>query len=262
MRERPILFCGGMVRAILNGEKTQTRRIFKHQWSPSPPDGPGALTSGWATIWPEKHVHTWDQNGVGGENWYCDNYPREANDVESLKTLALLSAAKQGFIDCAFGKSGDRFWVRETTWERGSWSQSHPEDDEYKLWSSHEWGYLADGIPEIPQGHRRIRPSIHMPRARCRLFLEITDVRLERLQDMTKEDCLAEGMGTCPTEIPGCTCELNRFQFLWADLYGDNSWAQNPWVWVVQFKVFEIRNINGQVRGGERIEGVTGNVAT
>jgi hypothetical protein len=135
-------------------------------------------------------------------------------------------------VTCPYGKPGDRLWVRET------WC--HAWDDERDQWSDPErYHYRADGIEvvHVDDGERSPWcPSIHMPRRACRLLLEITDVRVERLQGISKEDCIAEG-----PDAP-VAAHLERawhvqFQRLWETTGGD--WAGNPWVWAITFKRIE-----------------------
>lgn len=185
--ERPILFSGPLVRAILDGRKTVTRRLIK----PQPP------TLG------RPHYCTWEDHFTDP----CDDWvPRQCADP------------------------GDVLWVRET------------------------WGLAGDAPvyrAEAPVGREDIvrelldggrwRPSIHMPRRFARLFLEVTDVRPERLQAITREDILAEGVG-----IPALSTELLREAWvdIWDGIYGakpGQSWADNPWVWRVAFRVREVR---------------------
>ena len=136
---------------------------------------------------------------------------------------------------CPFGKVGDRLWVRET------WKTDHIWDDVKPslIPSDQSVFYTADdsfsGIVAFDWG--KTRPNIFMPRWACRLVLEITDVRVERLQDISEEDAFAEGIfnagvGACPE------FDLTKqFQELWNSIY--NNWNSNPWVWVVEFKVVE-----------------------
>lgn len=204
MKERPILFSGPMVRAILNGQKTQTRRICKPQ--------PVA-----------------DPKFLGG--FYL---PAKQADIAI--------GAPHVHEACRYGQPGDRLWVRET------FVQGYDEDPEtgmlqqydedgsrlpMKTWyrATGEIDWADDDGYEVPVPWR---PSIHMPRALCRIVLEITGVRVERLQDISDADALAEGVDRTNTSIPGYACE--RFQTLWQSINGPESWAANPWVWVIEFK--------------------------
>ncbi len=228
IKERPILFSGEMVRAILEGRKTQTRRVvtFTASGRIKEPGSP--------------------------RNWHLDD-PEAVNG-------------------CPYGKPGDRIYVRETWWQAGEWSQSHPEDDEWSLWiGSRRVIYAADRNPpnepnrHYPVGLRngrfsaaepnrlwRKRPSIHMPRWASRILLEITDVRVERLQDISEEDALAEGVKKWPHKghfaygydggyAPGYGSHSGAFCNLWDSINAKRgySWESNPWVWVIEFKRIE-----------------------
>jgi len=197
MKERPILLKDEMVRAILEGRKTQTRRMVKPQ--------PTALTS----------------DGLP--------FAQTAND-ESFGRLGKV-------IACPYGQPGDRLWVRETfTDEAGG------------IWPylGEHISYRADPLQPLCE---RWTPSIHMPRWASRITLEITSVRVERLQSISYADAQAEGVQT-ETADPWfyhITTERNVYDFaadepqgsfrkLWESINGPGSWAANPWVWVVEFK--------------------------
>ncbi len=208
-RERPILFSAPMVRAILAGTKTQTRRLVKPQ--------PTAMQQGW--MWVCKKL-------LAG---YCHT------DADAMVRLML--------PHCPYGEPGDRLWVRET------WSPDPPIDSS---WASTEWngcGRRIDGVPERFQ-HPRFcnysadwlhgpivwRPSIHMPRWASRITLEVTGVRVERLQDISEADAMAEGApwGACGSPQEGS--RKAGFAKLWDSINGPNSWDANPWVWAINFK--------------------------
>jgi hypothetical protein len=181
MKERPILFSAPMVRAILEGRKTQTRRIVKPQ-----PDGIRAK------------FHHFD---FVGQAVFTDG----------------------SYVQCPYGKPGDRLWVRES-FSRSPLGVLYRADF-VKTARASRWG-------------DRWRPSIHMPRVASRILLEITDVRVERLNEITEKDASAEGvsadvfLGDTPTAIvPFC--------MLWESIHGPGSWEKNPWVWVIEFKIIE-----------------------
>lgn len=190
MKERGMIFNGEMVRAILDGRKTQTRRPVKF---PILDRNLGCELAG---------------NELAGE----------------------LSAGN--YLNSAFGKPGDRIWVRET-WARYNIDQN-----------SHDIAYRATTPADWPE-EGRWRPSIHMPRWASRILLEITDVRVERLNSISQEDAQAEGLeltGWRPTySDPDSGGEVmtpyDNFAELWSSIYGDESWQANPWVWVIEFKV-------------------------
>lgn len=172
MKERPILFKDEMIRAILNGSKTQTRRIIK----PQPLPGEiGTLGRGVPFIRGEKNS-----------------------------------------ILCPYGQPGDRLWVRETHAIEGSIVRYH----------------ATDNVNEL----RRKRPSIHMPRWASRLTLEITRVRVERLQACNEVDAIAEGAPWAACGSPQEGSRKAGFAALWESINGPGSWDANPWVWVVEFK--------------------------
>lgn len=186
---------GPMVRAVLSGAKTQTRRIVK------------GLTSQRGSI------------HVGGALWCFSSG----------------STHDQTFRDCPFGVPGDRLWVRETYLP---FHEDHVIDGK-------EFAYGADTIPGS-DGDRcrkdfayKWKPSIHMSRRASRITLEITGVRVERLQDISEEDACAEG---CDTHGMGLTTApgglipcISLFKEVWESIHGASSWDANPWVWVVSF---------------------------
>lgn len=118
---------------------------------------------------------------------------------------------------CPFGGPGDRLWVRE------KWRPSHIAG---KFW------YAATCGDET---HKRWRPSIYMPRLVSRLTLEITGVRVERLEEISADDCSAEGIE--PQGIGSDLAMVSEFQKVWDTINGRGSWAANPWVWVIEFSL-------------------------
>nr|WP_216662045.1 morphogenetic protein [Klebsiella aerogenes] len=138
------------------------------------------------------------------------------------------------YLNSAFGKPGDRIWVRET------WARYNIDQD------SHDMAYRATPPEDWPE-EGKWRPSIHMPRWASRILLEITDVRVERLNAISQEDAQAEGMeltGWRPTySDPDSGGEVwtpyDKFARLWESIYGEGSWKVNPWVWVIEFKRVE-----------------------
>lgn len=203
MKERPILFSAPMVRAILAGTKTQTRRTVKPQ--------------------PEA-AHD------GEPYWFVGGYRawtyRSTSDV-------LRKGGKE--LPCPYGQAGDRLWVRET-WARDDedgalmYRADLGRDMNADAW---EQGRL-EGVPRY-----RWKPSIHMPRAASRLTLEVTGVRVERLQDISEADALSEGVelwavGACGD--PDALDATGKFELLWSSINGRESWDANPWVWVVEFQ--------------------------
>lgn len=219
MKERPILFSAPMVRALLAGTKTQTRRVMPHQ----PPEIlPGYLAK---VYWPARDRHmTSDPESAAYLQF------ERPGDYDGMHVM------RDGFgFRCPYGQPGDRLWVREThapqadCW--GSWER----------WMKGAGGpgpiihYAAD-IADKPF-IEKWRPSIHMPRWASRITLEVTGVRVERLQDISEEDAKAEGV----VWEQGQTA-INVFETLWESINDPGSWEANPWVWVVEFKRVEARH--------------------
>lgn len=249
MRERPILFTDCMVRAIQTGQKTVTRREIVSRSRKRPhmvmvenhQDFPGRLQPFQA-----------DEHGsISFEDKGQCEFP----------------------IACPYGQVGDRLWVRE------AWEDVHPvqvTDGRYSQPGragipgppgvSYRTIYRADGpypqtypLPEYPyrslqpgtgllgdrpaeNGWTGWMPSIHMPREASRILLEITDVRIERLHNITPEQAMAEGVQSCRSELDPdgndyLPCEL--FDILWVSINGMDSWHCNPWLWVVEFRVIK-----------------------
>jgi hypothetical protein len=210
MRERPILFSGPLVRAILEGRKTQTRRVAKIKL---------------------------DRHGfVEGE---LDDHADR----------------------CPYGAPGDRLWVRET-WRPRELADTlvdgveFPDGTFVPIANTPEAADAWVEVNDRPGRPDRWRPSIHMPRWASRIDLEVIKVRIERVQAITEEDARAEGVaelgdleptwrsGVRPGEpIPTTQCAC-RFAYLWEHINGKRegcSWDANPWVWVVSFRVAEVR---------------------
>lgn len=208
MKERGMIFNSEMVRAILDGRKTQTRRIMKVQ--------PESNQLGLLLI-----TDSTKHSDIGKYHWAESN--ATGNHVRSNLFL------------CPFGAAGDRIWVRET------WARYNIDQD------SHDMAYRAT-IPEDWPESGRWRPSIHMPRWASRILLEITDVRVERLNSIYDVDAMREGIQNLTTcshadfGIPGVVNAqhpVRAFQLLWESIYGADSWRANPWVWVIEFKRVE-----------------------
>ncbi|HBR4426559.1 hypothetical protein [Klebsiella pneumoniae] len=241
MTERGMIFNAEMVRAILDGRKTQTRRIVKGT--------DGAM----------KFCKEWDING------------KEVFVVLGEKDHTGMNPVL-GAISCPFGAVGDRIWVRETWATLGNedgccidWEGNLCKGDErsaariyrasceqrpgdYGLWSIPDDAYWKPHTKEH-KFEGAWRPSIHMPRWASRILLEITDVRVERLNAISEEDARAEGIidGGCLNcgEPEPCGCAnpepdaTDAFAYLWQSIYGQDNWNANPWVWVIEFKRVE-----------------------
>lgn len=193
MKERPILFSAPMVRALLDGAKTQTRRVVKATGR--------ALRHGGGDPTPRP---------ASGRLIYRDN---GAWDDSPLVTVPIAA--------CPYGQPGDRLWVRET------WG---PCDGGFCYRADEPSGSTAK--PDDGRWH----PSIHMFRVASRITLEISDVRVQRLQDISGSDAVAEGVYARLPDNGIAQCE---FADLWRSINGADSWAANPWVWVVSFHRLE-----------------------
>lgn len=215
MRERPILFAGPMVRAILSGEKTVTRRVMKPQPTPS---------------------------NQGGHSWPCPIHQTMLHVEQELQNGEGIWG---GLADsaCPHGAPGDRLWVRETfaTLSAGQYEPVKPAygyGQEVRFAATAPLADCDVGVRGYPW-----RPSIHMPRWASRILLEITAVRVERVQDISDEQCVAEGIGVTKlavgVKLTGPSDESvprAMFRELWQSINGAESWTANPWVWVVEFK--------------------------
>ena len=200
MKERPILFSAPMVRAILDGSKTQTRRVVK---------APRGLIDGCWTV--------------------CE--------------------AEAWLPSCPYGQPGDRLWVRETfaIVPRTAYARSDGVQQTLRPDDDHDAAIYRAGW-DRSNGGFRWRPPIHMPRWASRILLEITAVRVERLQGISRDDAQAEGIayserfeGYCIGEAEHFNCHSPRQSFfsLWEAINGAGSVSANPWVWVIEFKRVE-----------------------
>lgn len=232
-----MIFNGEMVRAILDGRKTQTRRIMKVQ----PSDGFHPTHNGYDL---DLNAH-WYTHGVVDKNGYLQPAKKDVFGVAD---------ENEGYT-CPFGAVGERIWVRETfqgplvSEELFEEYLAHSEKFETPQYCE----YAADGgaKPEYCDLNDNLRhgwrPSIHMPRWASRITLEITSVRVEQLNDISQEDAQAEGIidGGClncgEPELCGCVNPqpdaTDAFAYLWQSIYGQENWDANPWVWVIEFKV-------------------------
>ena len=214
MKERPIIFSAPMVRAILDGTKTQTRRVVKLKpWQQIEERDDGAP-------WPWMY-----DDDRAGDHW----------------------------LPCPYGQAGDRLWVREE-WGCHWMYDDVPACECRSKHPGDNYWYRADppgtpGTHGCPfDGYmNKWRRAIHMPRFASRITLGITSVRVERLQDISEADAAAEGV--TPKWEPGCSGRLMEalggFSFrpaasayadLWESLHGPGSWDANPWVWVIEFR--------------------------
>lgn len=217
MKEHPILFNGPMVRATLEGRKTVTRRVITPSMRSA--DSQFELHQREDGSW--QPMHTFDESSM--------------DDLGTEHPIA-----------CPYGKPGDRLWVRETWAADAQVDAVAPRD----LSQGEPIHYPADGAVRqtgcamITPG--KGRPSIHMPRWACRILLEITDVRVERLQDISEDQAKAEGVRLYTDHaelgdwwhvegIETYSADPRKsFELLWQSTGGE--WNANPWVWVVEFQ--------------------------
>ncbi|EAS9163434.1 hypothetical protein ABN77_06625 [Salmonella enterica subsp. salamae] len=200
MKERGMIFNGEMVRAILEGRKTQTWRPFN--WRRQPAMEMAERDDG--SLWP------WAEDCErGGDIWFA----------------------------CPFGEVGDRIWVRETF--RVHSRATDVATLVYRASVRNSWTEQTHRVPVAvcnkPATPEKWTPSIHMPRWASRITLEIIDVRVERLNSITESDAEAEGV----TDTGFGDLLVDGFRYLWKSIYGDDSWQANPWMWVIEFKRVE-----------------------
>ena len=220
MKERPILFSAQMVRAILDGRKTQTRRVVKPQ--------------------PHRWIAYFILLGASGPwkpVWGSESAGDEDEIVEHNRC-----------IKCPYGVPGDRLWVRETCRAE----QLRSGKDGVRFAADNAWRPIANteqaagrwidlrwyrvNLPDDPTNPGVWVPPIHMPRWASRIDLEITAVRVERVGDISTKDCEAEGMdwdGPC-----GLNVVLEKYMDLWDSINAKRGagWDTNPWVWVIEFR--------------------------
>lgn len=234
MVERPILMSGPLVAAVLAGEKTVTRRLL------TLPRGVPTDTLAELAGWRLERLSGAFGKPCTGE--WEGVLPASPGDFVPDAVFADGPATYR--VRCPFGATGDRLWVRE------NWAPS-------TKGNGNRYEYAADGASRFDILDERWRPSIHMPRAASRLSLDITEVRAERVREITEEDAIAEGCDWAAPHWPNPRDEPARdepndgpaperghrgfardnFRRLWDSLTSAGSkWADNPWVWVVRFK--------------------------
>jgi len=226
MKTRPILFSGDMVRALLDGRKTQTRRIAKN---------------------------------ISRDRLFRSGWKAESND----KKKAVSTDAPAGLLaeGCPFGEVGDLLWVRETFISGFEFDANDMPTEKERTWyrANGDLDCWYDGGSDFPKENIPWKPSIHMPRWASRLTLRITNVRVERLQDMegqhpNESDAIAEGVNAIHhgdgayyysafrgEPHPKNWCDpTDAFRELWEQINGPESWTANPWVWVIEFEVIRV----------------------
>jgi hypothetical protein len=232
-KELPILFSTEMVQAILDGRKIMTRRIVK-----------------WPTT-PDWHDYDYDPNIVvrpnGGDWWPHFQHINGGQD-------------KTGALNCLYGWPGDILWVREEHYRYGQWVEK---EGVFTKTGRQKWQFIPhfDEIKYSDSPPAEFRKGMHhkdphhvgwykrlarfMPKAAARIWLEVTDIRVERLCDITEADAKAEGVTQLPAgnyqyylgaEGEGCPNAGHSFASLWRKINGHDGWEANSWVWVVSFK--------------------------
>lgn len=213
VRERPILFSGPMVKAILEGRKTQTRRVINPQPSEAWMNNPNI-------DWSEYYKR--GRFGFKKYLWVC--HPTENKEIV-----------------CPYGQVGDRLWVRET-WAKAAPCVSVQPNIVYRANYNHPLDIQPHGygIPELGND-TKWRPSIFMPRWASRITLEITNIRVERLHEIRVEDIVAEGVAPENNKAyPGhLGIYVEAWREGWDKINGKRkgcAWSNNPWLWVIEFK--------------------------
>ncbi|MBM9576264.1 hypothetical protein JWG45_03765 [Leptospira sp. 201903070] len=247
--ELPILFNDQMICAILEGRKSQTRRI-----------------SGLEVL--NKNPNEWE--------FVEPSFSHTHNGVRTSVLLINKKTEESVFVDCPYGTKRSLLWVRES-WRIGAWNVSKKSlafDYRANDFARKEWIEISDktmferliqqsqndafkaGLSgdqyqwEPGESPCRWRPSIHMPRVASRLILEIKNIRVERLVTLSEEDALAEGVEIDSEECDhvryscsdiGCLGQTYKSGFakLWIELHGQSAWSINPWVWVIEFEIWE-----------------------
>ncbi len=212
VKERPILFSGPMVRAILEGRKTQTRRIVKDLVFDPEHDLPCMITEDGPLAFPERFY--------------------------------------DGSIKCPHGSIGERLWVRESfTPCEGPGHHCKISDATYVCYRDGAQKHVSSGeitpwrLPNPPDWSKQksnpFSPSIHMPRWASRIDLEIVGLRVERLNQISPDDAVSEGIESFAAEHKLTGYWTTAFSRLWSTIHaadGPNGWDANPWVWVVEFR--------------------------
>lgn len=232
-KERPILFSTPMVQARLNGTKTMTRRT--------------------------KGLDKINENPDDWQFEWADFYLKKPYTFTQKSTVNEKSLVERNFnqeqINCPFGMIGDVLWVKETfnispndqltPDEKNNCIPHEGNPEEYSI--VYKASSKENTHPDHPEwGKKKWKPSLFMPKSAARIFLEITDIRVERLQSIPEQDAINEGIEPCGTHgyknylsKTEMLCKLNpieSFKTLWQSINGVESWDKNPFVWVLQFK--------------------------
>jgi hypothetical protein len=230
MKTRPILFSTLMVQAILQDRKTVTRRTKGLESKNEYPDA-------WhRTGDPQKYTHKWGKN----------KHPKEFNPLKieyGFKHIEWIEGDDLAYAGCPYGMPGDLLWVRET-WLKNE--GEYPTDLGYV--------YKAElGKNEIDYSKElkvKWKQSIHMPKEAARIWLKITSIKVERLNEITNEESIKEGIEPISNSVITPTHYRNylrptfimitpkwSFKSLWDSINGVDSWHENPWVWAISFEV-------------------------
>ena len=218
-KERPIIFSTPMVKAILESVKIQTRRIIKPQ--------------------PIKKDVFWELYGAA---WSEDHGYIPCMPGHSLSTRN------------PYGQNEDLLWVRETF----MYSHFYPDNGQVVIKYKAGGQRLIENYPYwiLNKNLNKWKPSIHMPKAAARIWLKISEIGIERLQDITEEQAIAEGVGSgCHVNAVWpdyinmktglCSTARKSFASLWKSINGPESWDNNPWVWVIHFRI--INELNNKI---------------
>lgn len=229
MAEKPILFSTPMVQAILEGRKTMTRRVIKN-------------AIGWDPIW------------------------KVSKETDTSYCMRAGTQYSVPYFKCPYGQPGDLLWVRETFYAYGHWEHNGTTKTLKQKWRFLDRTYWNKNMPDggyyyedkSPSNFHKgystvdgyyIRPSMFMPKEAARIWLRVTDIRVERFQDISEEDAIDEGIEIFKDEfgfrIPikeqfgfyRTNITSDAFRALWININGPESWDLNPFVWVVSFEV-------------------------
>ena len=219
MKERPILMAGPLVIATMEGRKTQTRRVV----NPQPIFGCDVEGLRRRFINEQDHIWICEVQRPDQDRWMPSEYYK-----------------------CPYGVPGDRLWVLEATRKVGDWGSAFSADGNPVLCTNL---LTREAMPAVwPNPKRLTRPPMHMRRDWCRLILEVTDIRVERVQDISERDAIAEGI-----EQSSHTSPRYRFERLWDNINADRkdkdgnrlpyAWKDNPFIWVISYKMLEENDV-------------------
>jgi hypothetical protein len=223
MNEKPILFSGEMVRAILDSRKTQTRRVIKPM---------SKKQAKWLT--PEL-INTVPHGEMLGGGWQMHHPHADTDDLG----VYVKYDSPLGWVKCPYGKPGDLLWVRETWASHEYMDDTKPSEFTEGAQMLPVWYRANNQMHNVNQG--KWRPSIFMPRWASRITLRVTDVRVERVQDISEADARAEGVLKAGGASLSLYTARHHFSQLWDRINAKRGygWDVNPWVWVVEFRLVD-----------------------